>query len=57
MKRTRNSTVAYAAATTIVGVVFIWMGYWSQPRHTLSVVTGVLFIIAGIFRFIRVRTS
>jgi hypothetical protein len=57
MERSRTGTVAYAGVTMIVGVIFIWMGYWMQPRHMLSVVTGVLFIIAGIFRFIRVRTT
>ncbi|HEY4218635.1 MAG TPA: hypothetical protein VGM67_15950 [Gemmatimonadaceae bacterium] len=57
MDRSRTGTVAYAAVTMIVGVIFIWMGYFLQPRHMLSVATGVLFIIAGIFRYIRVRTS
>jgi hypothetical protein len=52
-----NKTRSGAAATVVVGFVFIAMGYGIQPRHNLSVVTGVLFVIAGIFRFIRVRTS
>jgi drug/metabolite transporter (DMT)-like permease len=53
MNRTRTA----AAVAVIVGVVFISMGYRSHPQHMLSVVTGVLFVIAGIFRFLRVRTS
>ena len=57
MDNTRSRTRTYAGATMIVGAIFIAMGYGTQPRHTLSIVTGVLFIIAGIFRYVRVRTS
>ncbi len=52
-----NKTRSGAAATVAVGVAFIAMGYGIEPHHMLSVVTGVLFVIAGVFRFIRVRTS
>jgi len=57
MEKSRTGTIAYGVVTMIVGVIFIWMGYWLQPRHMLSVATGVLCVIAGIFRFVRVRTS
>lgn len=48
-----NRTRSLGFALVVIGAVLIAIGYREDPPRMLSVIAGVLFVLAGIIRFAR----
>ena len=48
-----NRTRWLGFALVVIGAVLIAIGYREDPPRMLSVIAGVLFVLAGIIRFAR----